>query len=118
MSQALDFINIAQRGLSSFNINEHNQQAGMTRVRSTRDWVNSSSSSSSSSSSFGRATTVKRRDVIDKQLRAATKLATELARIQTAGQKSGSVKGGKDNAKCQDLCFVGGWVDEKKNSYS
>jgi hypothetical protein len=59
---------------------------------------------------------VERRDVIDKQLCAATKLAAELARVQIGGQKSGSVKGGKNNAKCQDLGFVGGWVDEKKNS--
>ncbi len=55
---------------------------------------------------------MERRDVVDRQLRAANKLAVELARTKTGEPKSGGVKGLKNQAKCQDLRFVGGWADE------
>lgn len=50
--------------------------------------------------------------MIDKQIRAMDKLSGELARIEVGGQQSGSVEGLKNKSECQDLQFVGGWVDE------
>jgi hypothetical protein len=107
-SSTLDAIDLAQSGLDRFNLKEHDQQADMSLGRQTRDWVKSRCSSS-----VGRGNIAERQDVIDKQLRAANVLAGELARIKTGEQKSKSVKGLKSKAECQDLQFVGGWMDEK-----
>ena len=106
-SPILNVMSRAQHGLSSFNPNEHNREADIARDGQTRDWVNSRCSTS-----FGRSNIVERRDVIDKQLHAANKLAGELARVKKGEQKSASVDGLKNKAKCQDLRFVGGWVNE------